>query len=143
MTGVTKNSRLFAVTSTTCSTLLQQLVVTTAVFAPPIDIQQALVQHTQSVSVPIRRPSDRSSVSHKLRDKHIYTSSTSQIHQDTRYIYAVYSCVWILMRVASVGCFPGAWRRGPWHFQVASLHLQSSMDLLFVRFTLFLLPEQA
>ena len=33
------------------------------------------------------------------------------------------------MRVASVGCFPGAWRRGSWHFQVASLHLQSSMDL--------------
>ena len=33
------------------------------------------------------------------------------------------------MRVAFVGCFPGAWRRGSWHFQVASLHLQSSMDL--------------
>ena len=27
------------------------------------------------------------------------------------------------MRVASVGCFPGWWRRGSWHFQVASLHL--------------------
>ena len=46
------------------------------------------------------------------------------------------------MRVASVG-FPGAWRRGSRHSQVASLHLQSSMDLLLVRFTLFLLPEQA
>ena len=55
---VTKNSRLFAVNSTTCSTLLKQLV---AVFSPPIDIQQALVQHTQSVSVPIRHPSDNSS----------------------------------------------------------------------------------
>ena len=66
VTDVTENSRrFFAVTSTTCSTLV------TAVFAPPIDIQQALVQHTQSVSVPIRRPSDRSSVSHKLRDRHI------------------------------------------------------------------------
>ena len=47
------------------------------------------------------------------------------------------------MRVASVGCFPGAWRRGSWHFQVASLHLQSSMDLLLNRFTLFFLREQA
>ena len=27
------------------------------------------------------------------------------------------------MRVASVGCFPGAWRRDSWNFQVASLHL--------------------
>ena len=35
----------------------------------------------------------------------------------------------ILMRVASVGCFPGVWRRGSWRFQVASLHLQSSTDL--------------
>ena len=34
-------------------------------------------------------------------------------------------------RVASVGCFPGAWRRGSWHFQVASLHLQSSMGFSF------------
>ena len=51
------------------------------------------------------------------------------------------------MRVASVGCFPEAWRRGSWHFQVASLQevLQSSMDLLSVRFTLLILflPEQA
>ena len=36
------------------------------------------------------------------------------------------------MRVASVGCFPGAWRGGSWHFQVARLHfLQSSMDFSF------------
>ena len=43
VTDVTKNSGLFTVTSTTCSTLLR------AVFFPPIDIQQALlnVQHTQ------------------------------------------------------------------------------------------------
>ena len=51
VTDVTKNNRLFAVTSTTCSTLLQQL---GALFSPPIDIQQALVQHTQLVSVPMR-----------------------------------------------------------------------------------------
>ena len=41
MTDVTKNSRHFAVASTTCSTLLL------AVFFPPADIRQALVQHTQ------------------------------------------------------------------------------------------------
>ena len=33
------------------------------------------------------------------------------------------------MRVASVGCFPEALRRGSWHYQVANLHLQSSMNL--------------
>ena len=58
VTDVTKNSRLFAVASTTCSTILKLV----AVFSPPIDIKQALVQHTQSVSVPIRHPSDKSSV---------------------------------------------------------------------------------
>ena len=41
VTDVTKNSRLFTVTSTTCTTLLL------AVFFPPIDIQHALFQHTQ------------------------------------------------------------------------------------------------
>ena len=56
VTDVTKsNSRLFAATSTTCSTLLKELV---AVLSPPIDIKQTLVQHTQSVSVPIH-PSDK------------------------------------------------------------------------------------
>ena len=43
VTYVTKNSRLFTVTSTTCSTLLL------VVFFPPIDMQQALVQNTPSV----------------------------------------------------------------------------------------------
>ena len=38
---VNKNSRLFTVTPTICSTLLL------TVFFPPIDIQQALIQHTQ------------------------------------------------------------------------------------------------
>ena len=39
VTDVTRNRRLFAVTSTTCSTLLKELVVVTAVFSPPIDIK--------------------------------------------------------------------------------------------------------
>ena len=92
VTDVTENSRrLVAATSTTCSTLV------TAVFESPIDIQQALVQHTQSVSVPIRRPSDKNSVSHKLRDRHIVriyivNTTTCQVHIS----YAVYSRVWRL-----------------------------------------------
>ena len=57
VTDVIKNSGLFAVTSTTCSTLLEQLV---AVFSPPI--QKALVQHTHPVSGLIRNPSDKSSL---------------------------------------------------------------------------------
>ena len=40
----------------------------------------------------------------------------------------------ILVRVASVRCSPGAWRRGSWHFQVASLHVQLITDQS-VRFT--------
>ena len=53
-----------------------------------------------------------------------FETDTSQIQR-----YPVHTYIpGILMRVASVGCFPGAWRRGSWHFQVASLHLQSSMD---------------
>ena len=106
VTDVTKNSRLFTVASTTCSMLLKLV----AVFSPPIDIRHALGQHTQSVSVPIRHPSDTSSVySQASRQTYIYIANTQQ---DTRYIRA------ILLRVASVGCFPGAWRWGSWHFQV-------------------------
>ena len=122
VTDVTKNRRLFAVPSTTCSTLYKQLLCSFAVFSHPIDIQQALVQHTQSVSVPIRHPiiATKALYSHKLRDRHI-------IHRKYKipgtYIRG------ILMRVASVGCFPGAWRQGSWHFQVASLDLQSSVAL--------------
>ena len=92
-------------------------------FFPPIDIQQARHRHPTSttyssspahpVSVPIRHPSDKSSV---------VTSFETNIYIHCKYnkipgTYAVYSCVWRL------GCFPGAWRRGSWHFQVASLHL--------------------
>ena len=62
VTDVTKNSRLFAVTSTTCSTLLKLLLIV-AVFSPPIDIKQALVQHTHSSSVRAdSSSSDKSSV---------------------------------------------------------------------------------
>ena len=39
------------------------------------------------------------------------------------------------MRVASVGCFPGAWRRGSWHFQAASLHLPTIKHGPLVSFT--------
>ena len=60
VTDVTKNSRLFAVTSTTRSTLLKELV---AVLSQPIDTSKhCKVPHTQSVSVPIRHLSDKSSV---------------------------------------------------------------------------------
>ena len=101
VTHVTRNSRLFAVTSTTCST------------------------HTQSVSVPI----------HPIEtDIYIHIANTRY----EGYTYAVYSCVWRLWVV-----FLEHGGGVSWHFQVASLHLQSSVDLLFVRFTQFFLPEQA
>ena len=50
VTDVTKNSRLFAVTSTTSTTLLmiKELV---AVFSPPIDIKQALHSPAHPISV--------------------------------------------------------------------------------------------
>ena len=49
VTDVTKNSRLFAVTPATCSTLLKSLV--GAVFSPPIDMKQALHSPAHPVSV--------------------------------------------------------------------------------------------
>ena len=60
VTDVTKNSSPFAVTSTTCSTLLKEL---NSLFSPPIEIKRALHSpaHPQSVSVPIRHPSDKES----------------------------------------------------------------------------------
>ena len=52
VTDVTRNSRLFAVTSTTCSTLLKELaVVTAAVLSLPIDIKQELQSSTPSQCV--------------------------------------------------------------------------------------------
>ena len=92
MTDVTKNSRLFAVTSTTWSTLL--LAVCLKLFFPSIDIQQALVlivQHTQRPCRLVILRSDKSSV---------VTSFETDVYirrKYTRYevhTCAVYSCVW-------------------------------------------------
>ena len=63
-----------------------------AVFSPPIDIKHYIVQHTQSVSVPIRHPSDKES---------IFTSFETDIYIHRKYnkipgTHAVYSCVWRL-----------------------------------------------
>ena len=52
VTEVTNNSRLFAVTSTTCSTLLKELVRSlVAVFSPPVDIKHALHSPAHQVSL--------------------------------------------------------------------------------------------
>ena len=52
MTDVIKNSSLFAVTSTTCPTLLKELVVVTAaVFSPPIDSSKHYSSPAHAVSV--------------------------------------------------------------------------------------------
>ena len=51
VTDVNKNSRLFAVTSITCSTLLKELV---AVFPPPIDIKQALLIPSPAHPISVR-----------------------------------------------------------------------------------------
>ena len=75
-------------------------------------------------SVPIRHPNDKSSVKSQVSRQDTY------IHRTCKYSKIPGTYVRdLLMRVASVGCFPGARRRGSWHFQVASLHLRSSMDL--------------
>ena len=70
-------------------------------------------------------------------ETHIFIYAYIYIHRKCKIPGTYIPVRGILMRVASVGCFPGAWRRGSWHFQDASWHLQSSMDLLFVRFTLY------
>ena len=103
VTDVAKNSRIFAVTSTTCSTLL--LAICLKLFFQPIDIQ-----HTQC---PYRFIilETKALQSQASRQTH-----ASQVQQDTIHIRG------ILMHVAS-GLFPGVLRRGSWHFQAASLHL--------------------
>ena len=61
-------------------------------FFPPIDIQQALIQHTQSVSVPVHHSNDRSSAVIRF-ETDIY------LHRKCNKIpgtYAIYSCVWRL-----------------------------------------------
>ena len=61
----------------------------TTVFFPPIAIQQALTSPANPVSVPIRHPSDKSSVVSKLGDIRIYIHRKHKIPGT----YAVYSCV--------------------------------------------------
>ena len=73
------------------------------------------------VPVWIRHPSDKSSAVTSFETDiciHIYYITytlyniyRSQMQQDTTYLCG------ILTRVASVACFPGAWRRGSWHFK--------------------------
>ena len=46
------------------------------------------------------------------------------------------------MRVASVGCFPEAWRRGSLSFSSRQFAHTIKHGPFFVRFTLFFLPEQ-
>ena len=97
-------------------------------FSPPIDIKEALVQHTQCPCRFVILAKKNALYSHKLRDRHIYMLRSiyyiyiSRI-QDTRCVHTRYIHTSKYMRVASVGCFSGAWRRGSWHFQVASLDL--------------------
>ena len=102
---------------------------------PSTSSKRCIVQHTQSVSVPVRHPSDKESF--------VSSQASRQMCIYRKYKIPGTYIRGILMCVASMGCFPGAWRRGSWHFQVASFHLQTRMDLLFVRFTLCFLLEQA
>ena len=109
-------------------------VVTSAVFAPPIDTQQAPLQHTQSVSVPIRYPSDQSSAPSFETDIYIHIHRKFNKIQGT---YAVYSCVWRLW-VAFLQLDGGA--LGIFKSPVCTSY---NHGLFFFRFTLFFLPEQA
>ena len=120
------------------------LAVCLKLFFPSMDIQQALlvliVQHTQCPCRFVILPGtwyvlsrQKKLCSHQLQDRRIYTS---QIHNKIpgtcihKYMHG------ILMREAS-GLFSGAWRRGSWHFQVASFALCP------FQITLFFLPERA
>ena len=97
VTDATKTSRLFAVTSTTCSTPFETTTNSCCVFSTHRHQASTTVKHTQSVSVPIRHPSDKSSV-YKLRDRHrlhIYIANTTryQVHIiHTRYAHACGVC---------------------------------------------------
>ena len=82
VTDVIKNSRLLAVTSTKCSTLRLACCVCSKLFPPPIDMQQALVQHTQC---PCR---------------FVILATKALQSQASRQTYIRYSCG-ILLRVAS------------------------------------------
>ena len=129
VTDVTKNSRLFTVISTTCSTLLL------AVFFPPIGIQPS-TSPAHPVPVPIRHASDKSSVVTSFEtDVCIHRKYNKVPGAYMRGIYLV------LMRVAS-GLFS-------WSYGCGSLGIFKSPAFTYnqswppVRFTLFSLPEQA
>ena len=133
VSDVTYNSRLFAVTSTTYSTQLLLCLL--------IDIQQSLVQHTQSVSVPIRHPSDKSSAwsqASRQTDIYMYNANTTCQLRTTRYTHD--------MRVASVcGLFSWSMAAGFVSFSSRQFALTQYIKhgLFFFRFTVFFLPEQA
>ena len=106
-TDVTKNSRLFAVNSTTSFTLL----LAACVYRLP----------AHPVSVPIRYPSDKISAVVSFETGIKINRKYNKI--PLKYEHTVHSSVWC------PGCFPGTWRRDSWHFEVANLHLQLIMDL--------------
>ena len=110
-------------------------------FAPLIDIQQGtlIVQHTQSVSVPIRHPSDKSSV--RIVTSFETYASTSYKHRKYNEIpdtYAVYySCVgrlWVVFLEHGGGCLDISSRQ----FALTIKH-----GAFVFRFTLFFLPGHA
>ena len=103
-------------------------------FFPPIDIQLALVQHTQSVSVPIRHPSDKVSV---------IASFETDIYIHRKYIkipgtYVVSSCV----TCGVCGLFSWSMAAGLVAFSSRQFALTIKHETFFVRFTLFSFPEQ-
>ena len=104
VTDVTKNSRFCAVTLTACSMLL-------------LDVRLNCFFHPSTSSTPSVRADSPNFVATSF-ETDIFTT---QVQQDTRSIRG------IVMRVASGLC---SWSvAGLLAFQVASLHLQSIMDL--------------
>ena len=95
------------------------------------------------MSVPIRHPSDKSSaVTSFETDILVYSIYIANATRYPWYIPGISYMRGILMRVAWVVFIEhGGGALGI--FKSPVLHLQSSVDLLFVRFTLFFLPKQA
>ena len=88
---MTYNSRLFAVTSTTCSTLV--LAVCVEPFFPPIDIQQALIQHTQCTCRFVILAT-KALQSQGSRQTYIFTHKCTRYQVHTRYTHVC--CVWVV-----------------------------------------------
>ena len=86
VTNVTKNSRLYAVTSTPCSTLLHELFYSCCVFSTHRHQASTtyVVQHTLSVSVPIH-------ASEKERSVYLVKSFETTRYQVRVHTYAVYT----------------------------------------------------